>query len=65
MKGFIQITTKSGRKLININRIEEICEKEGGGCTIYIASDAPYEQVRHTVDMPFDELLDLIEKGGE
>ena len=65
MKGFIQIITKSGRKLININRIEEICENKSGGCTIYIASNSPCEQVSHTTDMPFDELLDLIEKGGE
>ena len=68
MKGFIEIKTKDKyRRLINIRHIEEVCEKEGGGCSIYMAFNSPmaYEQDYFDVDMSFDEVIDLIKKGGQ
>lgn len=66
MKGFIEIIAKDGkRKLLNVQRIEEISEVGEHHCKIFIATDATVmgEQFHYEVRKSYDEIVALIEKA--
>ena len=64
MKGFIEITDKSGVKhLINIRYIEEVAEADDGdGCWIYLAFNYPNatEQDYFRVSEPYEVIKKLL-----
>jgi hypothetical protein len=66
MKGFIEIKTKDKyRRLINVNFIEEVCERDGGACSVYMAFNSPmaYEQDYFEVIQSYDEIVALIKEA--
>lgn len=66
MKGFIEIVTKDNhRRLVNIQRIEEVCEVGEHHCNIYMASTNPTggELFYHQVRKSYNEIVTLV-KGA-
>lgn len=41
MKGFIEVTNKSGKHLLNIKHIEDVWKDKTGKCTIALAFNSP------------------------
>ncbi len=68
MSGFIEIKAFNceNRRFINIKHIEEVVEVDKNECRIYMAFSVPdaTEQDYFEVDMPYDEVVAMIKKGG-
>lgn len=68
MSNFIEIKCRDERRrLINVDYIEEVVEREGEGCYIYMAFNCPdcHEQDYFEVDKSYEEIIDMLEYGGE
>ena len=66
LKGFIEIKSRDGHKLLlNVNFIEEVIGKDSGSCHIYMAFNCPnaYDQDHFLADMSYEEVCDLIDKA--
>lgn len=67
MSGFIKITDKDGnRRLLNVNYIEEVLDLDNGKSEINLAFNCPNatEQDNIIVNIPFDELAEMIRNAG-
>lgn len=56
MKQFVEVHTKEGKRLINLQRVEEICKNPDGSAKIYFAFDQNYTEV----DENYNDLLSRI-----
>ena len=67
MKGFIEITSKDGkRRLLNIDHIEEVSEIGEHHCNIYMAFNNPgaCEQDYYQIRKSYDEVVEMIRRAS-
>lgn len=65
MKRFIEIIgSDKKRRLLNINHIEEIVEKDENNCYVYMAFNEPdaIEQDYFLVNKPYDKIVSMIKE---
>ena len=56
MKQFVEVHTEEGKRLINLQWVEEICKNPDGRATIYFAFGHNYTEV----DESYNDLLSRI-----
>lgn len=59
MKGFIEVTTKEGKRLINIRGILEIIPEDEGSTIVFTECEFKSHQVRET----YGKVKELIKKA--